>query len=153
MKGKTMSTDLTLPISDYCKAFEAWMDCIQQANKEDPREFPWAEHIPDILLAIHKSALLYRLIYIGQEVRKEKCSVHKGHWCGIPMSHNDCGCGFTGWVPNTYDEETAVNAWCEISADSRKEDWYYREKDWITRSKETWPTKDEAVAAWKEYMK
>jgi hypothetical protein len=50
---------------------------------------------------IHKSDLLYRLIYCGEKLRTEQCPEHKGEWSGLEHPDHRCphGCGLTGWLP------------------------------------------------------
>jgi len=92
-----------LPVSAYCNAFATWLDALAEKYR-DPAHTQyapaWLRHRDgaDILLAIRKSNLLYRLIYCGEPLRERKCPLHQGVWSGI----GDCvhGCHQTGWLPN-----------------------------------------------------
>lgn len=49
-----------------------------------------------------KSNLLYRILYLGEDPRTEKCPVHKGVWSGCVTEDPGCGClsgaNVTGWL-------------------------------------------------------
>lgn len=52
-----------------------------------------------------KSNLLFRLFYLGEGLRTEKCPEHEGRWSGCHFFHDGphaCQCGYdvTGWLPN-----------------------------------------------------
>lgn len=103
-----------MPVSQYCKAFRTWAECLVEADKEAQAEgknpshgLRFVQHLPEILLAIQKSNLLFRLIYMKLPARKKKCPVHKGSWSGCVWGDDVCECvvgsNVTGWLPD--DEE------------------------------------------------
>ena len=54
-------------------------------------------------MAITKSALLGRLLYLNEELRTTKCPEHTGTWRGLDWHINEgcsLGCDLTGWLPN-----------------------------------------------------
>lgn len=91
----------------YCSVFAAFLG-------ERPEED--AEAVRALDLAVRKSCLLSRLIYVGEPLRTRKCPRHEGRWSGIPWpgakcTHGPdckcasgceciapCGCA-TGWLP------------------------------------------------------
>lgn len=91
-----------LPIKKFCDAFRTWRSVMLVRSVSMP-----ADEVPgflrgqvpnDLERAIVKSNLLYRMLYLGEELRKEKCPKHNGVWSGIgPCYH---GCSSTGWLPN-----------------------------------------------------
>lgn len=97
-----------MPMSKYCKALSTWARIVEnkffKENEDksyhEQRNYPYA-HLTRIMVNIRKSNLLYRLLYKGEELRKESCPEHKGKW---GMSHVHCACGGTGWLPNPGDE-------------------------------------------------
>lgn len=87
-----------LPVSKYCKSLETWA---RLRGEKDPE---FVKTCREIIVDIHKSCLLDRLIYVGEEVRTEKCPKHKGEWNGKSFN-GDCECAavcgcVTGWLPN-----------------------------------------------------
>ena len=94
------------PVSEYCKAFDTWARVISESDDKQLQEI--AENSFAIRLAISKSNLLYRLIYLGEDLRTEKCPIHKGTWSGYGNCQNDPPCNsgldITGWLPN--DDQT-----------------------------------------------
>jgi hypothetical protein len=64
--------------------------------------------------AIAKSCLLDRLIYGGEQLRKEICPTHKGQWSGCNISgEKTCECQhdtcITGWLPNPGDPKSQAS--------------------------------------------
>lgn len=59
----------TAPVTEICAAFDTWAEAT--GSKDWPTRFQ-----------AHKSNLLYRLIYLGEPLRTEKCPVHEGRWSG-----------------------------------------------------------------------
>jgi hypothetical protein len=61
-----------------------------------------------LYLAIHKSSLLYRLLYNREPLRQYKCPTHQGHWSGLDaglslnmtdgLPYCPWGCQMTGWL-------------------------------------------------------
>jgi hypothetical protein len=103
-----------MPIGKYCEAFRTWQDAIEDAAeqaKEDPDESPFARQsledmaraIQEVSTLVSKSNLLSRLLYGGEELRTERCPIHKGHWSGCVWGDGRCphcmsGDNVTGWV-------------------------------------------------------
>lgn len=89
-----------MPIERYCEALETWGRVMAAAAKGDD-----ARSISRVFLLIHKSALLWRLLYCGEKLRTRKCPKHDGHWSGLEHPDNYCphGCQFTGWLPEPED--------------------------------------------------
>jgi len=107
-----------MPMSKYCAAFITWSHAIESNREDFIGEFgneamlEIANIAPLIQTAIMKSSLLSRLLYAGQELRTEKCALHKGHWAGLYSERpnlaslgitEECTCwdGWeaSGWVP------------------------------------------------------
>jgi len=95
-----------MPVSHYCDAFKAWQKAIEDAVERDPTNEELRgklERISDVSLDVFKSNLLYRLLYLGEPVRKEMCPIHKGRWSGCVAPERECqhcmsGADVTGWV-------------------------------------------------------
>jgi hypothetical protein len=105
------------PVEDCrnCKAFELWFQAIAQMQKERPEQFEqdqtWGRALDARMalgIAIRKSNLLYRLIYLGERLRTEPCPEHKGRWSGYgwgricacqDYEHGGYGPDLTGWLP------------------------------------------------------
>ena len=89
-----------VPVSKYCKALETWVGIRAE------HDVGFAKMWRFLYIDIVKSCLLDRLIYCGEELRKEKCLQHKGFWSGLAGLKKEncecassCGC-LTGWLPN-----------------------------------------------------
>jgi hypothetical protein len=89
------------PVSKYCEALESWAEVV---NSKDYTRVD--ESAIDVLrLAIYKSNLLYRMVYLGEPLRTIKCPTHDGHWSGMHFSDKPpCECtdragNITGWLP------------------------------------------------------
>jgi len=56
-----------------------------------------SEQINYVFLQIRKSALLDRLLYVGEKLRTKRCPKHDGVWSGLfgTCEHN---CELTGWI-------------------------------------------------------
>lgn len=91
------------PISFFCDSIKTWFRCIERRNEDgkDGQGKDYHRQLQFIEIDIEKSDLLFRLIYQGQKLRTQKCSIHKGKWSGIPFPGDECpeGCGHTGWLP------------------------------------------------------
>lgn len=77
------------------------MDAITEEHEDGGTLEHLVPAIRQVRMAIHKSSLLYRMLYCGQPLRTKKCPVHEGRWSGIP-GFNDgdmCACELTGWLP------------------------------------------------------
>jgi hypothetical protein len=97
-----------MPISKYCDALLTWAAVINEAVRagegdDDLKEL--SQSIGTTFLGIRKSNLLARLLYAGEELRTEKCPVHKGRWTGYSQElkcvneRYPFGCDYTGWLP------------------------------------------------------
>lgn len=92
------------PVGEYCAAFRTWFKVIQKKDEEalDAGETnlhhrkAYVESLGRLYVDITKSNLLARLIYAGEELRTEKCPIHKGSYAG----GGSCvyGCDNTGWL-------------------------------------------------------
>ncbi len=94
----------------FCAAFDAWAGACSTALPGDGEETKkwreeFARHWRFIHLALTKSNLLHRLIYLGEKLRTRQCPVHMGRWsgCGQNCICNS-GMNVTGWLPNDDDE-------------------------------------------------
>ncbi len=88
-----------LPISKYCKALETWASLMQGKMYQGKSERGYnADHIGLVSIDIHKSNLLYRLLYLKEPLRKIPCPIHNGRWSGC---FGECvyGCDLVGWLP------------------------------------------------------
>lgn len=119
-----------MPVRRYCDALWTWMDCVEDAYKEDGAKptSKFADIAPrmrSLRTAIQKSNLLWRLIYGGEPLRTKKCPVHQGHWSGLPHPDNDCehGCELTGWIPDDFVPQDpngpCLHKWRSYYADGR----------------------------------
>lgn len=95
-----------LPVGQVCQALAVYARTLREQGEDGP--FP-----PDVAQAIRehgevavtfarKSNLLFRLLYLGEPVRREPCPEHGGHWSGCqpePCPHG-CSSGrdVTGWL-------------------------------------------------------
>lgn len=87
-----------MPVSRYCQKFREWVKVAVKAGVLAESVFLTVQ------LAITKSNLLWRLIYMDQDLRKEPCPIHKGKWSGVPtIDFCPHGCEHTGWLPNKSD--------------------------------------------------
>lgn len=96
----------TMHVNQYCNALDTWLGALEAALAREPAD----EVLKDLVvaarrvkLAVTKSNLLYRLIYLGQRLRTRPCPEHKGHWSGYseqPCPHGcSSGLDVTGWLP------------------------------------------------------
>lgn len=89
------------PVSRYCEALETWADVV---NSQDYTRVDKSA-IDVVKLAIYKSNLLYRMVYLGEPLRTIQCPTHKGQWSGMHFSDQPpCQCtdrsgNITGWLP------------------------------------------------------
>ena len=126
-------------VSEYCDALYTWLDVVRKEHGEDagPQfqdvRHPWSKLLEaegTVRLAIEKSCLLNRLIYMGQKLRSEKCPIHKGRWSGYGHCHNDPPChiapgyDITGWLPEEGDEPPEMEVWVDLQTGEKTEvDW------------------------------
>lgn len=97
-------------LKDFCGALTTWAQAIK-ANQKRPENPGWghvgsmfADELDNIILAISKSSLLYRLIYNKETLRTKLCPTHDGHWDGQAMlSGCERGCDGTGWLKESAD--------------------------------------------------
>jgi hypothetical protein len=91
-----------------------------EEDKEDSEEISRADRLAELLnyeraahqvervfLAIHKSNLLARLLYVGEKLRTTMCPEHKGHWSGIEFGPDGVcphKCQLTGWIQESDDQ-------------------------------------------------
>jgi hypothetical protein len=92
-----------LPVSKYCEALRTWAGAAAQGYDHENRIVSASPgEIQDVFLAIRKSNLLWRLIYLGEPLRTIKCPTHEGRWSGCD-GFNRCACSsghdITGWLP------------------------------------------------------
>ncbi len=81
-----------LPLGNFCRAMELWMDCIVN-NNIDPALIQeginhgqkYFESLEFMRIDIRKSNLLGRLLYAKEPLRTRMCPIHKGHWNGQAM--------------------------------------------------------------------
>lgn len=113
----------------YCAVFESFLG-ERDATPED------AERVRSLRLAIRKSCLLDRLIYIGEPLRTVPCPRHHGRWSGLSWpgetcTHGPgcrcphgcacvapCGCA-TGWV-HARTVQPAVCGAVNVDGDGRE---------------------------------
>lgn len=109
-----------MPVSTYCNKLRQWGHAIHDAVARGDEGWGLKEisqAIGTVFLAIEKSALLNRLIYEGEDIRTEKCPVHKGKWSGCAFKLEECaneqypqgcmsGSNVTGWLPTPEQIET-----------------------------------------------
>lgn len=100
------------PVSAYCKAFETWAEVQVKKFRESKKEleangenttFAFGSaivpHFRVLERTIRKSDLLYRLVYLGEELREELCPLHQGKWSGLHPDPCPHACDYTGWLP------------------------------------------------------
>ena len=104
-----------MPVRRYCHAIETWMGVMEDNERAKPEREQVAAflHLRTVRIAIHKSNLLYRMIYRGEKLRPTKCPVHQGvqstQLLCLGSEHhivngvirergNECGCDGTGWL-------------------------------------------------------
>jgi len=106
-------------IDRFCYAMDRWAQvCQRELSTDDEHRRRWrrefSEHWQFIRLAIAKSCLLDRLIYGGEQLRKEMCPTHQGQWSGCNISgEKPCECQhdtcITGWLPNPGDPKSQAS--------------------------------------------
>jgi hypothetical protein len=115
-----------MPVGQYCAALNLWASALRMkvdraeaaAAAEPESEYAkddlkqaekFASDVGYVFMMITKSNLLSRLIYEGESLRTEMCSVHKGRWSGCAWPEKPCECqnmqgggagsNVTGWLP------------------------------------------------------
>jgi len=94
-----------MPVSRYCATFDAWIGAVGEGADRDGKDSGNAalyDTLTMARLAVHKSNLLWRLIYGGEQLRTEMCPEHKGRWSGCAWPDSACphcmhGSNVTGW--------------------------------------------------------
>jgi hypothetical protein len=94
------------PVSKVCAAIGDYVTALREGGEDGPYSGSAAEaireHGPVLLFFARKSNLLWRLIYLGQPLRTQKCPEHRGHWSGCDVP-GTCACqvgtDVTGWLP------------------------------------------------------
>jgi len=100
-------------VNEFCKAIDEYINAV---DKEHGESEDWPSKQLHALvqdyrqhqITIRKSNFLYRLLYLGERVRLEKCPTHKGKWSGYGWGRQ-CACqdyeaggygpDITGWLP------------------------------------------------------
>jgi hypothetical protein len=109
-----------MPIRRYCNALRTWMAVRRKKQRDfekahpDDTSYPnqWVNHLRTVDVMISKSNLLYRLLYLGEELRTEMCPEHKGKQHMGVLLNNSCECNGTGWLPNAPKQEpTQASLW------------------------------------------
>lgn len=110
-KLRTHYNQPVIPLGRVCNAIYDWAEALRdlaKRTKADGRTqhqgSAYLDHLSHITMDINKSGLLFRLLYLGDELRTDMCPTHNGHmnismWCGNPAAGN-CECDGTGWLPN-----------------------------------------------------
>src|SRR5215216_1892787 len=84
-------------VNEYCKALDEYIAAISEEHKEESEDWPskqlkqLADDYRQHFITIRKSNFLYRLLYLGERVRTEKCPEHKGKWSGYGW-RRECAC-------------------------------------------------------------
>lgn len=95
------------PVSEYCRAIEDYIRALAADGAGSPSTDALNEIARTLAKGLHgvyfaKSNLLYRLLYLGQPLRTEKCPEHDGQWSGYGWDE-PCACqvgnDITGWLP------------------------------------------------------
>ena len=93
-----------MPIKKYCAALETWASIMidlegkpgrmRESNKE------YCNALSRMRIDIHKSNLLFRLLYLEEPLRTEECPIHKGEWNGQAQCIFGCvlGCDGSGFL-------------------------------------------------------
>lgn len=100
-----------MPVSRYCAKLEEWYRVFGESLLVDGK--PRSEGA-DVLLTqmrslwitVKKSNLLYRLLYLNEDLRQTPCPEHQGKWSGNHWEPCPHGCQYTGWLPNPPKEPT-----------------------------------------------
>lgn len=94
-----MRNERTAKVSEYCAALGMWASTITDKSIKGAAG--------TIRMALMKSCLAKRLVYLGEALRSRKCPIHDGEWSGCyfercPAGGDTCGC-CCGWIPETAD--------------------------------------------------
>jgi hypothetical protein len=94
-----------MPLSKVCAGLRKWGEAMTRVEG-DGEAGTYRSLGTQVLGALGhatKSNLLFRILYLGEDPRTEKCPVHKGVWSGCePDGKCECmsGSNVTGWLPN-----------------------------------------------------
>ena len=107
-----------MPIRRYCDALRTWARVAARTEFDEKTgghngSSATPKQIRTVFLALRKSNLLWRLLYAGEDLRERKCPKHDGKWSGIPWK-DDCPCGLTGWLPNSYEADQPSGAGANV---------------------------------------
>lgn len=88
-----------VPVSRFCESLRAWAQVMKENGGTKNGMLSSGlgsgltpELIFQMITTMTKSNLLYRLIYLGEPLRTEKCPKHDGHWSGCSWGGNPCDC-------------------------------------------------------------
>lgn len=92
-----------MPVTRYCDALDTWANAVR-AGGYGGNGGSLSDAISKVWLAIRKSNLLFRVLYLGQPLRTKKCPRHDGRWSGYgngdPCPEGcSVGADITGWLP------------------------------------------------------
>jgi hypothetical protein len=89
----------TVPVSRVCESMMAWAQVMEEngGTENGMLSSGLASGLTPALIrqvrwAMSKSNLLYRLIYLGEPLRTEKCPTHDGRWSGCNWHMPLCDC-------------------------------------------------------------
>jgi hypothetical protein len=94
-----------MPVGRYCAALRIYAGAIDDRARrtKEKRDVEHADQVHHVFLQVQKSNLLYRLIYLGEELRPVACPEHQGRWSGCVSRDESCVCAsgsnITGWLP------------------------------------------------------
>jgi hypothetical protein len=120
-------------VSMHCGALYQWLDVVQKSGYA-ANDLAYSLGLPEewsieskrhyasaamgrMVLMLRKSDLAYRLVYLGEKVRTEKCPGCKGRWGrphGSRSEHELCVCDGTGWIPP---KQPPIETDCEYCGD------------------------------------
>lgn len=81
------------PVGQFCAIVLNWYRAMRDGDYYDEDTI---KALKTVRMGISKSNFLWRLLYLDQPVRTEKCPAHKGRWSGV----GSCtyGCDQVGWL-------------------------------------------------------
>lgn len=110
-KLRTHYNQPVMPLGRFCNAMYDWCQALLDLKQRTKAAgYPhyhgsaYVDELRHIMMDINKSSLLFRMLYLGEELRTEICPAHKGTmdvqvWVGFPGA-GSCACGGTGWLPS-----------------------------------------------------
>lgn len=109
--AKSHYNEPVMPLSKFCNAIITWANIISENCRNNQETHSngikriqqgdaYHNYLFKIIIDIQKSNLLYRILFLEEEPRKNKCPIHNGHWSGIEWNDSKCqyGCNLTGWI-------------------------------------------------------